>query len=844
MRDARASSGTTASDALGGGATPVAAHVSASRGRGSRTHGPDADAPGGAAARAGARGILRPTKAETLAALRAAAPLPDGVFVPPLVHFSVEEWRHGRDALLRDVLHRLRGDRLAVRSSACDEDQASGSRAGHYRSRLDVPRDAHRLAAAIDHVVASYDTPGEHRVLVQEMAGDLAACGVLATRDPSGGGPYRIFEYEAGARTDAVTRGTGSPRRIVVHRAVRSPDLPDARTRRLVDLARRLERRARRGALEIELGEQRDGSIALLQVRSLAPTTPRADLDARVARVLEQAAAAIDAHGAPRAGLVGSGTILGQMPDWNPAELIGTLPAPLAASLFQELITDDVWQRARATMGYRAVPDTRLMSLVAGRPWIDVRASCNSFLPAGLDDTSGGALVDGWLGRLRARPELHDKLELAVVETLCDFDFAARLATTPAALTRRGRASWAALLRALTRQNVGIAARSSLARSLRAVERLGRTALAEPRAGHERDRALALLDACRTGGTLPFAVIARHAFLGEALLRSAVARGALRPERLEALRAARRSVSSDLARDVAAARRGRLSQTEFLRRYGHLRPGSFDVTAARWDARPELLDGLPAAGDAHADARHRFRLTARESGALTRLAREIGLATDGRGVVTYANAAAVGRERAKLLLTRHLSAALEHLAAWAARHGFRRPELARLTLADIRAAGDTITPSARRALEERITTRLAAEDVLRAVRVGALLRDARDLHVQHDEPHAPTFITTRSASGRPLLLDGHASRHALHARIVCIESADPGFDWIFTHRIAGLVTRFGGGNSHMAIRCSEHRVPAAIGVGETLFDRLRGAAVVELRCHDRQVRCLGPVASA
>ncbi|MBY0278019.1 pyruvate, phosphate dikinase, partial [Candidatus Binatia bacterium] len=364
------------------------------------------------------------------------------------------------------------------------------------------------------------------------------------------------------------------------------------------------------------------------------------------------------------------------------------------------------------------------------------------------------------------------------------------------------------------------------------------------RSDDDRRRALALLDDCRAGGTLPFAVIARHAFLSEALLRSAVSRGALAPERLEALRAARRTVSTELAHDLAAAREGLLSRDELLRRYGHLRPGSFDVTAARWDARPSLLDAPPAAGAAH-DEPEPFFLTERESADLTRLAREIGLRVDGRGLIAYANAAVVGRERAKLLLTRHLSSALEHLAAWAARHGWSRHDLACLTLADLRTAGDQVHPRTRRLLDERIAARRAEEDVLRAVRLGALLRDARDLYVQLDDAHAPTFVTTRVATGRPLFLDGRRETdESPGGRVICIESADPGFDWIFTHRIAGLVTRFGGGNSHMAIRCVEHRVPAAIGVGEALFDRMRGAAAVELRCHDRQVRCLVPVASA
>ena len=33
------------------------------------------------------------------------------------------------------------------------------------------------------------------------------------------------------------------------------------------------------------------------------------------------------------------------MPDWNPAEIIGIKPKPLALSLYRELITDHIWQR-------------------------------------------------------------------------------------------------------------------------------------------------------------------------------------------------------------------------------------------------------------------------------------------------------------------------------------------------------------------------------------------------------------------------------------------------------------------------------------------------------------------
>ena len=53
--------------------------------------------------------------------------------------------------------------------------------------------------------------------------------------------------------------------------------------------------------------------------------------------------------------------------------------------------------------------------------------------------------------------------------------------------------------------------------------------------------------------------------------------------------------------------------------------------------------------------------------------------------------------------------------------------------------------------------------------------------------------------------------------IVFIPNADPGFDWIFSKKPSGLITKYGGIASHMAIRCAELGLPAAIGCGEILF---------------------------
>jgi len=67
-----------------------------------------------------------------------------------------------------------------------------------------------------------------------------------------------------------------------------------------------------------------------------------------------------------------------------------------------------------------------------------------------------------------------------------------------------------------------------------------------------------------------------------------------------------------------------------------------------------------------------------------------------------------------------------------------------------------------------------------------------------------------------------------------LENGDPGYDWIFTRNPAGLITKYGGVASHMAIRCAEFGIPAAIGCG-ILFDKLKGKEKINLDCELKKI---------
>ena len=78
----------------------------------------------------------------------------------------------------------------------------------------------------------------------------------------------------------------------------------------------------------------------------------------------------------------------------------------------------------------------------------------------------------------------------------------------------------------------------------------------------------------------------------------------------------------------------------------------------------------------------------------------------------------------------------------------------------------------------------------------------------------------------------------LNGKIILIENADPGFDWIFTKRIKGFVTQYGGSNSHMAIRAAELNIPAVIGCGQKKFEELKASSDIEIDTLNKKIEIL------
>ena len=72
-------------------------------------------------------------------------------------------------------------------------------------------------------------------------------------------------------------------------------------------------------------------------------------------------------------------------------------------------------------------------------------------------------------------------------------------------------------------------------------------------------------------------------------------------------------------------------------------------------------------------------------------------------------------------------------------------------------------------------------------------------------------------------------------KIVLIENADPGYDWLFGRNIAGLVTKYECKLAYGDKNC-KFGLPAVIGVGEQKFNEIVTANVLEIDCSSQLIR--------
>eukprot|EP00002_Diphylleia_rotans_P018718 TRINITY_DN3622_c0_g1_i1.p1 TRINITY_DN3622_c0_g1~~TRINITY_DN3622_c0_g1_i1.p1 ORF type:complete len:853 (-),score=170.83 TRINITY_DN3622_c0_g1_i1:547-3105(-) len=743
----------------------------------------------------------------------------------------------------------------------------------------------------------------EDQVLFQRYISRASICGTMLTADLESLSPYYQLSYDRTGHTSAVTSGMdGNDECVDVVFVTRVRDAPippkDPRHARIYKMADELERLFASVHLDIEFAmelvnqtsteinrrerpkaifdlintfgmeshweefigraNERDTEAAntgevlyLFQVRPIAHTArvlkpiSKEKLNYYHKKTFEKVKNIMHQG---HIDLAGKGTVFGVMPDWNPAEIIGVKPRPLSLSLYRELITDSIWASQRDLYGYRNMESFPLMITFLGHPYVDSRVSFNSFIPKDVPRPLADKLVSYYLDQLRRYPANHDKVEFKIAFT-CYYP---TLPTELKALSQHGfdEGEIDQIRKSLLEQTNGLLDnnRKLIEEELQKIEYLKcRHSDIMNSQMHIVQKIYFLIEDCKRYGTKPFAGLARAAFISRQMLRSLTQSGVLTTEDVDNFMCSLHTVSKKLADDNEKLKIGLISKEEFLSSYGHLRPGTYDICSFRYDEDFEGYFGSSSAQETSTERKGTasteeflFEFDCQKLTAIDEALKESGVRVDAKSLVKFFKESIEGREYSKFVFSKSLSDILVLVQELGRPYSLCREELSYVDIGIIKNLYASIEHTDLSIImKESIERGLESHQITLPLQFPQLIFDPADIYEFQHSKSEPNYVTQKRVRGAVVLETSDMKSMQLEGMIPFVQSADPGWDWLFARKISGLVTMYGGLNSHMAIRAAELGLPAIIGCGPVNYAAWKTARYLEIDCSSRIVRILG-----
>lgn len=776
------------------------------------------------------------TKASTLQALQATLTKST---IESMMIVKVGEVRNTPDVVTSEIGQTFKGKKIVIRSSSRGEDGFESSNAGHYESILGVNADNPvEVLMALEEVYHSYgkdgDIDNEEQILVQSQTMDVRYSGVCFTRDIQRNRPYYVINYDDTGSTDKVTSGGGGKTLWIAQDAI--VDSIPQEWKNLFLAVKELEQILSRMLLDIEFAVKSDNSVIIFQVRPLAASY-RFGRDTNVQKLIDRKNQLKEKYLSYQSRTGNS--LLSDMAFWNPAEIIGDNPHHLDYSLYRDIITHRVWNDGLVPMGYRKV-SSDLMHQFGNKPYISIENSFLSLIPSTLRDNLANKLCHFYCEKLKKDWSAHDKIEFEIVYSCFDFQTDIRIQElrengfTDNEITEIRKALFDQTQDLVLHYSEVLKKDEETITKLEEIRAGVINKLASANKVYKRsDLITELLNAIKQYGTPQFSRQARYAFVAKSFASTMRSQCYWTSADYDSFMSTVETVATNFERDFSRFMKGLYSKEQFNEKYGHLRAGTYDICTPRYDQMDFGQSSSCAETTSEVSDIPQLPNTC-----LTGAAKAIhsaGFQFDAQYLLKYMKTSLEQREYFKFIFTKSLSMVIEMVAQIGEILGFSREEMSYFDITEIQAFS-LYNEKVRMKdyLSEILPIRIESFKQNSQVILPNVISKELDLDFVQSIDSRPNFITTKTVTGEVSVLHGESQAN-ISGSIVVIDKADPGYDWIFTKGISGLITKYGGAASHMAIRCAEFEIPAAIGCGEKLFQEACESKLITLDCGKGQM---------
>ena len=193
------------------------------------------------------------------------------------------------------------------------------------------------------------------------------------------------------------------------------------------------------------------------------------------------------------------------------------------------------------------------------------------------------------------------------------------------------------------------------------------------------------------------------------------------------------------------------------------------------------------------------------------------------------------REKAKFIFTKGIDEIFKNLLQLGKEIKISRNDMSFVNIKNIINYHSTLEArKLKTAIQEEIKKNKMEFDIMKMIKLPDVIKSHKDIYFFEESFNKINFITLETVTGECVELKNKKTT-SLKNKIVLIKNADPGYDYIFNNKIKGLITQYGGSNSHMAIRCLELNIPASIGVGKLQYENLKKSKKILMDCNKKML---------
>lgn len=769
------------------------------------------------------------SKASTLISLK--NKLGKNINIPELIKFKKIYFKEkNKPFLIKKIIKKFYNKDIIIRSSAADEDLENFSNAGRYDSYVVNTSNLKELNYGILKVLKKLDSKNDE-IIFQKYLSKPDISGVIFTRDINTNAPYYVINFDRSGKTDRVTSGKKNLSQQTLN-ILRNYKFIPFEFAKLIKIVKMIEQVFNNDRIDIEFAIKKN-KVYIFQVRNLKKNNM---IDERLFySAIVNLEKKIEKIKKNNPNLSGATTILSNMSDWNPAEMIGAKSKNLSFSIYSELITNHVWSKQRDKYGYKNVFPNRLMIDLAGSPYIDLRTDFNSFLPKNLTDKIEKKSVNYFLNKIRYHKELHDKIEFEIIPTCFNFSLKKELRKF---LNIKECNMYFSCLKNIT-ENLIEKKNSQLHYDISKVKYLEeKLFLHKKNKSNPIQNIFFIINLCKEFGTLPFAGIARSAFIATAILRDLVKHNCISNNDLNDFYKSFNTVTSNFNNDLHKLKKKKIGKTVFLKKYGHLRPSTYSIISKNYrDGFKIYFSNIKSL---KLKKIKRFKLDYSKEKLINKLLKKNNVKFTATKLFKFAKLAIIEREFSKYVFTKAVNEIFINLKYLSKELKINYFDLEYMSINTILQAYNNLSVSKLGSIiKSEISFNKKLFRISRAIKLPDVIVNKEDVYVNYEAKTNINFITEKKVLGKVKILSNRLmmkNKINLNNFIVFIENADPGFDFIFSYKIKGLVTKYGGSNSHMAIRCMELNIPAAIGVGEKKYNFYSLKNKLEINCISKTIK--------